>query len=113
MRNVVFRFEDSRAFARALHDGDQELLLPEGETVADGEWMLAIFEIVESRRATAAAARGLYRGDTGEQALGFERRDWERLVNFANTGSTVSDVSTWMVTGADWQVPGETTEHTV
>jgi two-component system, OmpR family, phosphate regulon response regulator PhoB len=87
VRNIVFRFEDSVAFSRALHDGDQELVLPPGETVAEGEWALAIFEIGEKRRATAAAARGLHRGVNGEHALGFERRDWERLVDFADAGS--------------------------
>ncbi len=87
MRNIVFRFEDSLAFSQALRDGDQELVLPAGETVADGEWALAIFEIGERRLATAAAARGLHRGVNGEQALGFERRDWERLVDFADAGS--------------------------
>jgi two-component system phosphate regulon response regulator PhoB len=87
VRNIVFHFEDSRAFSQALRDGDQEMLLPPGETVADGEWTLAIFEIGEKRRATAAAARGLHRGVEGEQALGFERRDWERLTDFADAGS--------------------------
>jgi len=87
VRNIVFRFEDSGAFARALSDGDQEMSLPPGETVADGEWALAIFEIGAKRRATAAAARGLHRGIDGEQALAFERRDWERLVDFADAGS--------------------------
>jgi two-component system, OmpR family, phosphate regulon response regulator PhoB len=87
VRNIVYRFEDSLAFLRALKEDDQELVLPAGETVADGEWALAIFEIGEKRRATAAAARGLHRGVNGEQALGFERRDWERLVDFADAGS--------------------------
>jgi two-component system, OmpR family, phosphate regulon response regulator PhoB len=87
VRNIVFRFHDSRAFADALHEGDQELSLPEGETVADGEWALAIFEVGGKRRATAAAARGLHRGLGGDHALAFERRDWERLVDFAGATS--------------------------
>ncbi len=87
MRNLVYRFEDSSAFARALHEGDQELPAPTGETVTDGEWVLAIFEIGTSRRATASAARGLNGGPGAETLLAFERRDWERLVDFADAGS--------------------------
>ena|GEM_PF-559865 len=117
MRNIVFRYDDSPSFAAALREGDQELLLPRGEKVGDGEWVLAIFEVGSSspeaqgtkRRATAAAARGLHRGSdeagapwdrpgtgagapsdrpgTGEVVLAFERRDWERLVDFADAGS--------------------------
>ncbi len=87
MRNIVFHFEDSPAFALALRDGDQELSVPEGERVGDGEWVLAIFEVGKKRRATAAAARGLL-SETGEAPLlAFERRDWERLVLFAEAGS--------------------------
>ena len=103
MRNIVFRFEDSRAFADALREGDQELLLPSGEAVADGEWALAIFEVGGKRRATAAAARGLHRGLGGDQALAFERRDWERLVDFAGAGSTT-------VRAAPVSVPGVPSE---
>lgn len=93
MRNIVFRFDDSPAFARALRDGDQELLLPPEESVNDGEWVLAIFELGEKRRATAAAARGLHRGPAAGDVLAFERRDWERLVDFAEAGSTTMRVS--------------------
>ncbi|MGD0525846.1 MAG: response regulator [Polyangiaceae bacterium] len=87
LRNLVYRFEDTSAFARALHEGDQELPVPSGETVADGEWVLAIFEVGTSRRATASAARGLNGGPGAETILAFERRDWERLVDFAEAGS--------------------------
>ena len=91
MRNIVFRFDDAAAFARALQEGDQELTLPPGEAVGDGEWVLAIFEIGKRRRATAAAARGLC-PDAGARTsapavVAFERRDWERLVEFAGAGS--------------------------
>lgn len=56
-------------------------MLPPKEQVGDGEWVLAIFEVGGQRgRATAAAARGLDRG--GELVLAFERRDWERLLEF-------------------------------
>jgi two-component system phosphate regulon response regulator PhoB len=87
LRNLVFRYADTRAFAQALRAGDQELAPPAGETVTDGEWVLAIFEVGTSRRATAAAARGLGGGPGAESVLAFERRDWERLVDFAEAGS--------------------------
>jgi two-component system phosphate regulon response regulator PhoB len=87
VRNIVFTFGDPRDFARALRDGDQELLLPPGQQVGDGEWVLAIFEVGERRRATAAAARGLDRGAGAGSVLAFERRDWERLIDFAEAGS--------------------------
>jgi two-component system phosphate regulon response regulator PhoB len=89
LRNVAFQFESSLEFARALREGDQELLLPADQTVGDGEWVLAIFEIGASpaRRATAGAARGLHRGAGARPVLAFERRDWERLVDFAEAGS--------------------------
>ena len=86
MRSLVYRFDDLFSFGRALGAADQELPLPEGEIVADGEWVLAIFEVGERRRATAAAARGMDKGD-GTVELGFERRDWERLQAFSEAKS--------------------------
>jgi two-component system phosphate regulon response regulator PhoB len=88
LRNVVFTFPDSAAFAHALREGDQELLVPAGERVNDGEWVLAMFEIGERRRATAAAGRGIVRDDDGACLIAFERRDWERLEHFADAGSS-------------------------
>ncbi len=86
MRSIPFRFDDLFSFGRTLGAADQELPLPRGERVADGEWVLAIFEIGERRRATAAAARGMDKGD-GVIVLAFERRDWERLQTFAEAKS--------------------------
>jgi two-component system phosphate regulon response regulator PhoB len=86
VRNVVYHFADSRQFAHALREGDQELALPHDDRVGDGEWVLAMFEVGSGGRATAAAARGLHRG-TAPAILAFERRDWERLVDFAAAGS--------------------------
>jgi two-component system phosphate regulon response regulator PhoB len=77
---VVFRFGDISAFSAALGDARGSLALPEGETVADGEWVLAIFEIGSRRRATAAAARGVRAA--GDTHIAFERRDWDRLLAF-------------------------------
>ena len=87
MRNIVFQFGDSASFALALRDAEQELLLPRGEAVGDGEWVLAIFEMGPRPRATAAAARGLHRGATTPPVLVFERRDWDRLVDFGEASS--------------------------
>ena len=64
----------------ALGDAQGSLALPEGETVSDGEWVLAIFEIGSRRRATAAAARGVCAA--GDPHIAFERRDWDRLLSF-------------------------------
>lgn len=80
MRSLVFRFEDITALSNALGETRGSLPLPDGETVADGEWVLAIFEIGSRRRATAAAARGVRAA--GDTHLEFERRDWDRLVGF-------------------------------
>ena len=86
VRNVVYRFERLDEFARSLRGSDQELMMPTGERVDDGEWVLAIFEIGGTRgRATAAAARGVVRDD--ERVLLLERRDWERLLEFADASS--------------------------
>ena len=83
MRNIVYKFDDSPDFSRALEEGDQELALPRGDAVKDGEWVLVIFEVGQRRRSTSTAARGLHRGPTAKPVLTFERRDWERLVEFA------------------------------
>ncbi len=86
MRSIAFRFDDLFSFGRTIGAHDQELPLPPGESVGDAEWVLAIFEIGERKRATAAAARGVDKGD-GTLCLGFERRDWERLQTFAEAKS--------------------------
>ncbi len=82
MRSTVFRFEDFTALALALKDADgSELPAPEGETGPDGEWVLAIFEVGERRKATAAASRIAVK--EGKRVVLFEERDWERLMTFA------------------------------
>ncbi len=77
---MIFRFGDIAALSAALSETTGSLPLPAGETVSDGEWVLAIFEIGSRRRATAAAARGVRAA--GDTHLEFERRDWERLLGF-------------------------------
>ena len=83
MRNIVYKFDDSPDFSRALEEGDHELALPDGKAVKDGEWVLVIFEVGRGPRSTAAAARGLHRGPSAGPVLAFEGRDWDRLVGFA------------------------------
>jgi two-component system phosphate regulon response regulator PhoB len=80
LRSVVFRFVNVAAFSGALSETTGALSLPEGESVSDGEWVLAIFEIGSRRRATAAAARGVRAA--GDVHIEFERRDWDRLLAF-------------------------------
>jgi two-component system phosphate regulon response regulator PhoB len=77
---LIFRFRDVPALSAALADAHGSLPLPEGESVLDGEWVLAIFEIGGRKRATAAAARGVRAA--GDEHIAFERRDWERLLAF-------------------------------
>lgn len=80
MRSLVFRFESITAFSATLEDARGSLPVPDGETVLDGEWVTAIFEIGSKRRATAAAGRAVLAA--GDPHIAFERRDWERLVGF-------------------------------
>jgi two-component system phosphate regulon response regulator PhoB len=80
LRSLIFRFADISAFSVALADAHGSLTLPEGESVFDGEWVLAIFEIGSRKRATAAAARGVMAA--GDPHIAFERRDWDRLLAF-------------------------------
>jgi two-component system, OmpR family, phosphate regulon response regulator PhoB len=80
LRSVIFRYGSIASLSEALSETRGSLPLPGGETVGDGEWVLAIFEIGSRRRATAAAARGVRAA--GDAHLEFERRDWERLIGF-------------------------------
>jgi two-component system phosphate regulon response regulator PhoB len=62
-------------------DAELELGLPSGETVDDGEWVLAIFDIGPEHKATSAAARATIAPDGPR--LVFEPRDYRRLADFA------------------------------
>jgi two-component system phosphate regulon response regulator PhoB len=62
------------------HPSALELRLPDGEHVDDGEWVLAVFELGEARRATSAAACGARSPE--EVRVVFEPRDWQRLAQF-------------------------------
>lgn len=85
MRSVLFRFPDLHAFERlmgAAGAGDLELTLPENDPVEDGEWLLAVFELGEHRRATSAAARASVSPESSRVVL--EARDRRRLSEFAS-----------------------------
>ncbi|AGP40817.1 response regulator transcription factor [Sorangium cellulosum] len=89
MRSVLYRFPDLQQFERIVgepEEGDLELGLPAGEVVADGEWVLAVFELGENRRATSAAACASVSPEGAR--LTFEPRDWRRLAHFARTEAT-------------------------
>jgi two-component system phosphate regulon response regulator PhoB len=81
LRSVVFRFEDIASFSATLGEARGALALPESETFIDGEWVLATFEVGSRKRATAAAARVVCAA--GDIHAAFERRDWDRLLQFA------------------------------
>lgn len=93
MRSVIYRFPDleqlERVFSGAAWESgtptpgaetELELGIPAGESVADGEWVLAIFELGVTRRATSAAARAAVSPEGAR--LTFEPRDWRRLATF-------------------------------
>ena len=83
MRSVLYRFPDLDDFDRIVQGAgaEGELVLPPGEAIDDGEWVIAIFELGPGRRATSAAARGAALPDGPR--LVFEPRDVKRLAHFA------------------------------
>lgn len=84
LRSIVCRFSSQSELRRAAAGADHEIPVPEGETLVDGEWLLAIVEVGRNRQATAAAARGVVHGN-GTGYLVFEPRDWEQITNLAGT----------------------------
>lgn len=82
----MYRYDDLSRLLEALDASTgQALPAPPGMVVRDGEWVLALFEFRLTSRATAAAGRGAEREEG--LALVFERRDWERLRQFASARS--------------------------
>jgi two-component system, OmpR family, phosphate regulon response regulator PhoB len=83
VRSVVYRFPDLDEFERLVRGAalEPELVPPAGESVDDGEWVLAIFEIGPARRATSAAGRAAALPEG--MRLNFEPRDLRRLADFA------------------------------
>ncbi len=91
MRSILYRFPDLGEFERTLGsagDSECELGLPAGEIAEDGEWILAIFELGQGRRATSAAGRAVATPDASH--LVFEPRDWQRLAEFARKASVLA-----------------------
>ena len=83
MRDVVYRHDTLTALAEFLRRHDQALPLASDATWSDGEWVLAIFEVGTRGRATAAVGNVSRRAD--DSFLVFDRRDWERIHDFAAT----------------------------
>jgi two-component system phosphate regulon response regulator PhoB len=83
VRSVLYRFPDLAELERLVRRAASEpdLPLPSGETVEDGEWVLAIFEVGAARRATSAAGVGAVLPEGAR--LSFEPRDLRRLADFA------------------------------
>ena len=79
VRSIVCRYATLTALREALRSTDHELPLPSGESIQDGEWLLAIVEVEGAGRATAAAARGVRHGES--VAIAFEPRDWAKLTH--------------------------------
>lgn len=84
MRSVLYRFPDLGELEQVLgfagQEAECEIGLPPGELVEDGEWVLAIFEVGATRRATSAAGRGTLSPEGPR--LAFEPRDTRRLLRF-------------------------------
>lgn len=80
VRSIAFQYGGLEHLARALEEGDFELDVPSSVNVADGEWMLVLFEIEGSCK-TAAAGKAIVRDE--RVALRFSPRDWERLEKLA------------------------------
>lgn len=88
VRSVVYRYDDlPRLHAAIRASRGQALPVPAGTVVRDGEWVLALFEFDSTSRATAAAGKGALLDDG--TALVFERRDWERLKDFASARTSL------------------------
>src|SRR5262245_61842229 len=68
---------------RSMGESELELGVPDSETVEDGEWVLAIFDLGNGHRATSASARASIAPE-GPRLI-FEPRDWHKLADFAQT----------------------------
>src|SRR5262245_8649687 len=82
----MYRFPNVVGFEQmvgSMGETELELGLPAGEAVADGEWVLAVFDLGAGHRATSAAARAALAPEGAR--LVFEPRDWQRLAEFAQS----------------------------
>jgi two-component system phosphate regulon response regulator PhoB len=86
VRSITLHFARLEQLERALSAGDFELDAPPGETLADGEWLLVMFEIAGGARRTAAAGKAVVRHE--HASLRFAERDWKRLEDFSRDVDT-------------------------
>jgi two-component system phosphate regulon response regulator PhoB len=88
LRSILYRFQTARELTDALGRRHWEIALPKGQTVAEGEWVLAVFE-VDGLGGATAAAHGVESG--GQMRLALEKHDWERLEAFGRSGVLPSE----------------------
>jgi len=80
VQGIVYKFESFAALTEALDTDEPDVRLPEGDGLADGQWLVATFTI--GNDATSVAGRVADRGS--ELHLTFEERDWNQLCRFAH-----------------------------
>jgi CheY-like chemotaxis protein len=88
---LTLRFGDLAQMGDALANASVRRALPldAGQAAVVGEWALAVFEFASGGRATAAAGRVVE--VCGERLIEFERRDWDRLVEFSTPWDQPAD----------------------
>ncbi|HEY4160198.1 MAG TPA: response regulator transcription factor [Polyangiaceae bacterium] len=80
MQGIVYRFDSFSELAQSLDADDPAIIVPTGEALSDGQWLVATFTVGEE--ATSLAGRVADRG--AALHLTFEQRDWDRLARFAH-----------------------------
>jgi two-component system phosphate regulon response regulator PhoB len=83
VRDFVYRHDALASLAEFLRVHDQQLPLDDAGSWTEGEWVLAIFEVGKRGRATAAVGSVTLR--EGAAFVAFDRRDWERIHEFASS----------------------------
>ena len=87
MRSLVLPYKSSFALSEVMHgSADATLPVPEGAHVGDGEWVVAVVEVAEGKRSSAAAAVGR-RSERG-QVVAFGALDWERIGGLTSPSSS-------------------------
>jgi two-component system, OmpR family, phosphate regulon response regulator PhoB len=95
VRSIVFKLAEeyglgSLVIGRGRADHESWLAVPDGEDVSNGEWVLAIFELGEGHRSTAAAARVLRTPEGWKLVL--EARDAIRIAAFIEAARPRSEL---------------------
>lgn len=90
MQSVTFRFDDlgEMQHAMTIAGARMALRVDADQHATSAQWALAVFEIATGKRATAAAGRVVSVGE--EIYIEFDRRDWDRLTEFATPWSEAS-----------------------